>query len=73
MSYLISIGSRPGDVIYDPFMGSGTTGIACVLTDRHYIGTEIEGESVDIAERRIAFHKQQAEIEQPDLFGEDSK
>ncbi len=70
MSYLIAIGSRPGDVVYDPYMGSGTTGISCALSGRHYIGTEIDGEMVDIGERRIKWHVEQAKKEeeaQPEL------
>jgi len=42
------------DIIYDPFMGSGTTAIACIKTDRHYIGSEISEEYCKIAEKRIA-------------------
>ena len=42
-----------GDTILDPFMGSGTTGVACVKTNRNFIGVEIEPKYYDIAERRI--------------------
>lgn len=41
-------------VILDPFMGSGTTGVACVRTGRRFIGMEICEEYFQIAERRIA-------------------
>ena len=37
----------------DPFMGSGTTAIACVEANRHYIGFEISEEYVSLAKRRI--------------------
>jgi DNA modification methylase len=53
MSYLITLGSRPGDVILDPFMGSGTTGISAKLTGREFIGFEMEEEYFNIAEARI--------------------
>ncbi len=42
-----------GDTILDPFMGSGTTGVACVQTGRNFIGCEISEEYFKIAERRI--------------------
>lgn len=42
-----------GDTILDPFMGSGTTGVACVKTGRNFIGVEIDPGYYAIAERRI--------------------
>ena len=51
------------DTILDPFMGSGTTGVACVKLGRKFIGIEIEPKYFDIACRRI----EQA-YRQPDLF-----
>ena len=41
-------------VIFDPFMGSGTTGVACVQTGRNFIGCEIDPTYFAIAEKRIA-------------------
>src|SRR5678809_221277 len=49
--------------ILDPFMGSGTTGVACVKLGRRFIGIEIEERYFDIACRRI-----EAATRQPDLF-----
>ena len=43
-----------GDTILDPFMGSGTTGVACVETGRNFIGIEIDADYFAIAQRRIA-------------------
>ncbi len=57
MSYLIKLGSRKGDVILDPFIGSGTTAIACVLTDRKYIGVEMDKEYYEIAVKRLRHHE----------------
>jgi len=45
--------SDEGDTILDPFMGSGTTGVACVKTGRNFIGIEIDKGYYDIAEKRI--------------------
>ena len=45
--------TSPGDTILDPFMGSGTTGVACHLTGRNFIGIEIDETYFNIATRRI--------------------
>jgi DNA modification methylase len=54
MSYLIALGSRPNDVVLDPFMGSGTTGIAAKILGRDFIGIEIDPEYFEIARMRIS-------------------
>jgi len=51
--YLISLGSRPGDLILDPFMGTGTTAIACEKLARKWMGIEINQEYIDIAKKRL--------------------
>lgn len=54
MSYLIALSPvKPGSWVLDPFCGSGTTGIACKLSDMKYILIEKEKESFDIAEKRL--------------------
>jgi site-specific DNA-methyltransferase (adenine-specific)/modification methylase len=53
MKYLINGFTNPGDTILDPFMGSGTTGVACVQTGRNFIGIEIKPEYFEIAKKRI--------------------
>ena len=45
--------TNEGDTVLDPFMGSGTTGVACVETGRNFIGCEISPEYFSIAEKRI--------------------
>lgn len=45
--------SRDGDTVLDPFLGSGTTGVACVQTGRKFIGIEIDPHYFDIAVKRI--------------------
>ena len=60
-NYLLSIFSRDGDVILDPFCGSGATPISCVLTNRRYIGIEMSAEYHKIAEARVEYWKQQKE------------
>jgi site-specific DNA-methyltransferase (adenine-specific) len=46
--------SNPGDVVLDPFMGSGTTAKMALLNDRSYIGFEISEEYCRVAQQRIA-------------------
>jgi site-specific DNA-methyltransferase (adenine-specific) len=41
--------SLPGDIVLDPFMGSGTTAVACLETDRHFIGFETDEDYYNIA------------------------
>lgn len=53
LSYLITIFSREGNIVLDPFMGSGTTLIAAYMLRRKYIGIEKDAESFQIAEERI--------------------
>ena len=53
MRILIENSTDPGEVVFDPFMGSGTTGEACVITGRDFIGIEISEEYFKIAEKRI--------------------
>lgn len=55
--------SDPGDVVLDPFIGSGTTGITCVKNGRHYIGFEISPKYAELAQERI-----DAEAAQMSLF-----
>jgi site-specific DNA-methyltransferase (adenine-specific) len=49
----IRIGSRPGDLVLDPFMGSGTTAVAAARLDRRFIGCELNPEYVEMAARRL--------------------
>ena len=45
--------SNEGDIVYDPFMGSGTTAKIAMLNNRNYIGSEISKEYVDLANKRL--------------------
>ena len=53
MSYLITLFTREGDYVLDPFMGSGTTGLACKLLNRNFIGIDYTEEYFNIAEERL--------------------
>lgn len=50
---LILLYTKPGDVVLDPFMGSGSTAVAAVLTGRHYVGYELSAEYCALAEKRL--------------------
>jgi len=53
MEKLIRNSSNEGDIILDPFLGSGTTAVAAINTDRHYIGFELDETYYDIACKRL--------------------
>jgi DNA modification methylase len=59
---LILSASGSGDVIADPFMGSGTTGVACMNLGRKFIGIELEPKYFDIACERIAAAQAQGRL-----------
>jgi len=59
---VIKTSTNLGDVVLDPFMGSGTTGVACVQTGRSFIGIEISEEYFRIAEKRIAEAQKQPRL-----------
>ena len=46
--------SNPGDIVLDPFVGSGTTALECVKNNRSYIGFEISAKYCDIANKRLS-------------------
>jgi len=48
--------SEENDLVLDPFMGSGTTAVACMETNRKYIGFEIDPTYYDVCQRRIEQH-----------------
>lgn len=54
MTWCLELFSKPGDTILDPFLGSGTTGVAAKLLDREFIGIERDPEYMTIASKRIA-------------------
>lgn len=53
VSQLIEMFTNPGDLVCDPFLGSGTTGISCIHTGRNFIGMELDEKYFDIAQNRI--------------------
>ena len=57
--YLIKTYTNKGETVLDNCMGSGTTAIACLNTDRQYIGFELDEDYYNIAQDRIKNHEQQ--------------
>ena len=53
IKYLVTLVTPPDGVCLDPFMGSGTTAIACINTNRNFIGFELDKHYYDIAKERI--------------------
>lgn len=49
----ISRGSKPSDLVLDPFAGRGTTGVAAISLDRSFVGIDLNDQSVDLARRNI--------------------
>lgn len=54
MIWVLENYTQPGDTILDPFMGSGTTGVACIKTGRNFIGIEKDAGYFKVAEKRLA-------------------
>jgi site-specific DNA-methyltransferase (adenine-specific) len=54
MMHFIRLHTKPGDLVIDPFMGSGTTGVAAVQLQRRFIGIELDPGHFEIATSRIA-------------------
>ena len=62
MQLVVSDYSRAGEVVCDPFMGAGTTGVACAKEGRDFIGIEIDPAAFDIACRRIEDAQRQGDL-----------
>jgi site-specific DNA-methyltransferase (adenine-specific) len=66
MSYLITLGSRPNDLILDPFVGSGTTCLAAKMLGRRFLGIELNKEYFALAEARVGNHRTLFEFSTPE-------
>lgn len=56
MEHLIKVFTKEGDIVLDPFCGSGTTGVACEKTDRRFVGIELAEEFYDESYKRCKNH-----------------
>jgi site-specific DNA-methyltransferase (adenine-specific) len=62
LEYLIKTYTNEGEIILDNCMGSGTTAIACINTNRNYIGFENDNTYYELANKRIEEHKRKINI-----------
>ena len=53
LEYYLLNSSEPNNIVFDPFMGSGSTGVACLNTNRNFIGIELDEGYFNIAQNRI--------------------
>jgi site-specific DNA-methyltransferase (adenine-specific) len=60
---LIQLYTFKGDIVLDPFMGSGSTAIAALKSERKYIGYDIDPEYIQLCEDRLAPYKQQMRLD----------
>ena len=60
--YLIRTYTNTGDLVLDNCMGSGTTGVACIRTNRNFIGIEKEDSYFEIAKKRIEEERKSFEL-----------
>ena len=57
LEYLIKTYTNEGELVLDNCMGSGSTGVACLNTNRNFIGMELDENYFNIAKERIENHK----------------
>jgi len=60
MERLVSLGAGVGELVVDPFCGSGTTAVACAKSGRRCITSDLNNEYVEIAKGRVAKAMQEA-------------
>lgn len=68
MKYLIRLITPPDGVVLDPFMGSGSTGVACKTLGYDFVGIELDAEYLEIAKARIDHAKPLEVVEQLDIL-----
>ena len=63
LAKIILASSRPGDMVFDPFLGSGTTSVVAKKLNRYYVGIELDKDYACIAEKRLDLATNQPEIQ----------
>lgn len=64
MSYLCNLITPPNGIVLDPFMGSGSTGIAAIKEGFDFIGMEMDEQYFEIAIKRIEHHMEKTEVKE---------
>lgn len=65
---LIKLLTKPGDIVMDPFMGSGTTAVAAAKLGRKWLGIEISPKYIEMARKRISDFKNRFMSKEPELI-----
>lgn len=73
MEALIRDFTDPGELVVDPFAGSGTTGVACVRLGRDFIGFERDSKYAELARRRLSEAREQPDLLDADRFARAAK
>ena len=68
--YLVSLTTKKNNIVLDPFMGSGTTAVACKALGRQFIGVEVNKQYIDIATQRLNLLKPSKEHNSQELVSE---
>ncbi|MFC2083849.1 DNA-methyltransferase [Bacteroidota bacterium] len=63
LAKIILASSNPGDLVFDPFLGSGTTSVVAKKLNRHYVGVELDNKYACLAEKRIEMAKKNKSIQ----------
>jgi ParB-like chromosome segregation protein Spo0J len=72
---LVEMAARPGELVLDPFLGSGTTALACLATGRRFLGCDLDPGAVSLALERIgAYERGELDLGAPvaEIIGEDA-
>ena len=64
---IIQASTRPGDLIFDPFSGSSTTGVSAIRNNRKFVGCELEPEFIEISKTRLLDALMESESRLPGL------
>jgi site-specific DNA-methyltransferase (adenine-specific) len=57
---LVEMAAKPGELVMDPFLGSGTTGLACIFAERQFIGCDVDSGAVTLSLARLSAARQAA-------------
>ena len=71
MEFYIKNSTNESETVLDPFMGSGTTGVACKNLNRQFIGIEMQEDYFNIAKKRVEEKRKEKDLTQKTLFGDE--